>query len=90
MLILRDIQFGDEAVLTKTVDVEENETTLQDLLALVRDGAEVLLTEGDTPLARLVPDAKSDKPRVFDLHPGAIWMSDDFDDPLPDEFWLGE
>jgi hypothetical protein len=20
---------------------------------------------------------------------GQIWMSDDFDDPLPDEFWLG-
>jgi hypothetical protein len=30
------------------------------------------------------------KPRVFDLHPGAMWTSDDFDDPLPDEFWLGE
>jgi len=23
------------------------------------------------------------------LHAGA-WMSDDFDDPLPDEFWFGE
>ncbi len=73
-------------MLTKTVDVEENETTLQDLLALVRDGAEVLLTEGDTPLARLVPASKS---RIPDLYPG-IWMSDDFDDPLPDEFWLGK
>lgn len=28
--------------------------------------------------------------RVPNLHPGAIWTSDDFDDPLPDEFWLGE
>ena len=28
--------------------------------------------------------------RVFDLHEGAIWMSDDFDDELPDSFWLGE
>ena len=24
------------------------------------------------------------------LHRGAIWMSDDFDEPLPDEFWPGE
>ncbi|MBI1280878.1 MAG: DUF2281 domain-containing protein [Anaerolineaceae bacterium] len=29
------------------------------------------------------------KPRILGLHPGAIWTSDDFDDPLPDEFWLG-
>jgi len=30
------------------------------------------------------------KPRILGLNPGAIWTSDDFDDPLPDEFWLGE
>jgi hypothetical protein len=30
------------------------------------------------------------KERIPNLHPGAIWTSDDFDDPLPDEFWLGE
>ncbi len=30
------------------------------------------------------------QPRVFNLHPGAMWTSDDFDDPLPDEFWLGD
>ena len=30
------------------------------------------------------------KPRILGLHPGAMWTSDDFDDPLPDEFWLGE
>jgi mRNA-degrading endonuclease RelE of RelBE toxin-antitoxin system len=28
--------------------------------------------------------------RVPDLNKGQIIMSDDFDDPLPDEFWLGE
>ncbi|QLE59381.1 DUF2281 domain-containing protein [Nostoc sp. TCL26-01] len=28
--------------------------------------------------------------RVPDLNRGEIWMSDDFNDPLPDEFWLGE
>jgi hypothetical protein len=26
--------------------------------------------------------------RVLGLHEGRIWMSDDFDDPLPDAFWL--
>lgn len=29
------------------------------------------------------------KVRVLGLHAGSIQMIDDFDDPLPDEFWLG-
>ena len=28
--------------------------------------------------------------RVPGLHPGEILTSDDFDQPLPDEFWTGE
>lgn len=28
--------------------------------------------------------------RVLGLGVGDIWMSDDFDEPLPDEFWFGE
>jgi hypothetical protein len=32
----------------------------------------------------------SHAPRTPGLHQGEIWMSDDFNDPLPDEFWLGE
>jgi hypothetical protein len=30
------------------------------------------------------------KDRVAGLHQGQIWMSDDFNEPLPDEFWLGK
>lgn len=31
------------------------------------------------------------KKRIPGLHRGnAYWMADDFDAPLPDEFWLGE
>lgn len=31
------------------------------------------------------------KKRTPGLHKDAeYWMADDFDDPLPDEFWLGE
>jgi hypothetical protein len=30
------------------------------------------------------------KPRIMDLHKGQVWMSEDFDEPLPDEFWLGD
>jgi Protein of unknown function (DUF2281) len=30
------------------------------------------------------------KRRVLGQHKGMGWMSDDFDQPLPDAFWLGE
>jgi antitoxin (DNA-binding transcriptional repressor) of toxin-antitoxin stability system len=60
---------------------------------LLSDDTEILLTRGDIPLARLspvdqVPAAKGQ--RIPGLHRGTTWVSDDFDDPLPDEFWLGE
>ena len=28
--------------------------------------------------------------RVPDLNRGEIWMSEDFNEPLPDDFWMGE
>jgi hypothetical protein len=28
--------------------------------------------------------------RVLGLHQGMGWMSEDFNEPLPDAFWLGE
>ncbi|MEH2195848.1 MAG: DUF2281 domain-containing protein [Nostoc sp.] len=28
--------------------------------------------------------------RVLGLNQGKIWISDDFNEPLPDEFWLDE
>ena len=73
----------------KQIDLQE--TNLKELIALVQQGAEILLTEGDTPVARLLPVAEtSKKERVLGMHPGSIWVSDDFDDPLPDEFWFGK
>jgi len=74
---------------TKTVDIHEAQTHLVELLSLVTTGTEIILTEGSTPLARIVPLAEATTPRVAGLHPGAIWTSEDFDEPLPEEFWTG-
>jgi antitoxin (DNA-binding transcriptional repressor) of toxin-antitoxin stability system len=74
---------------TKTVDVQEAQTCLVELLSLVSAGIEIILTEGSTPLARIVPLGGTTTPRVAGLHPGAIWTSEDFDEPLPEEFWTG-
>jgi antitoxin (DNA-binding transcriptional repressor) of toxin-antitoxin stability system len=74
---------------TKTVDVHEAQTHLVELLSLVSAGTEIILTAGSSPLARIVPMAGPPTPRVAGLHPGAIRTSEDFDDPLPEDFWTG-
>jgi len=33
---------------------------------------------------------QNNSPRIPGLHQGEIWMSEDFNEPLADEFWLGE
>ena len=54
----------------------------------------VELQEGQEVKITIVPKDDPSQPqrgeRIMGLHPGAIVMSDDFDDPLPDSFWLGE
>jgi len=44
--------------------------------------------KGDAPISPKA-DMLSKKKRVPGLHRSAIKFSDDFNDPLPDEFWLG-
>jgi antitoxin (DNA-binding transcriptional repressor) of toxin-antitoxin stability system len=72
-------------MLTKRIDVKEAQARLQELLSQLIVGVEWILTDGMTPVARLVPISS----RVAGLHPGAIWTSPDFDEPLPDDFWTG-
>ena len=74
---------------TKTVDIHEAQIHLVELLSLVSAGTEIILTAGNTPLARIVPMAGTLTPRVAGLHPGAIRTSEDFDEPLPEAFWTG-
>lgn len=77
--------------MTQTVSVDEAQTKLPDLLAQALAGNEVIITEHGTPVARLVPVvAHTKKKRVAGLNRGTISTSEDFDEPLPDEFWLGQ
>ena len=78
-------------LMTQTVSVDEAQNKLSDLLADALAGNEVIITEHGTPVARLVPVvAHSTKKRVAGLNRGTISTSEDFDEPLPDEFWLGQ
>lgn len=76
--------------MTQTVSVAEAQDKLPDLLAQALAGNEVIITEDGTPVARLVPVVSHyRKKRVAGLNRGAISTSEDFDEPLSDEFWLG-
>jgi antitoxin (DNA-binding transcriptional repressor) of toxin-antitoxin stability system len=75
-------------MLIKTVDINEAQWT--NLLSMVKTGTEIILMEGSTFIARLVPVPSSTSSRLPNLHSGEIWTSDDFDQPLPDEFWMAE
>jgi hypothetical protein len=63
-------------------------------------GAGGVLTLAQLPFAngqavRVRIEEKSESPRttgprILGLHQGMVSMSDDFDEPLPESFWLGE
>jgi len=72
-----------------TVDIREAQAQLLHLLALALQGGDVVISKDDVPIAKLVPIEAQTKRRVAGLHPGAMQMSDDFNAPLPDDFWMG-
>jgi predicted DNA-binding antitoxin AbrB/MazE fold protein len=52
----------------------------------LREGEKVEITIAPTQDIADITHGK----RKLELFRGEFWMSDDFDDPLPDSFWLGE
>ena len=77
-------------MVTKKIDIHSSQNLLE-LISQVREGVEILIVDGDKTLAMLRPPEEPLPPRVAGLNEGSVtWISDDFDDPLPDEFWLGE
>lgn len=77
----------------RTVTIEEAQARLPELLEAATQGEELLITgDGSTyhVVVTPVPATPRVGPRMPGLGKGTLWMSDDFDDPLPDAFWLGE
>jgi prevent-host-death family protein len=76
----------------KTVNIHAAKTQLSALIAEAEAGADIVIARAGKPAVRLVPvkkkaaKPKNAKPR-FDRTPGfmkgQIWMSPDFDEPLP-------
>jgi len=70
--------------MTKTVNLEEAQSQLPDLLALAMQGHEIIIELNDKPMAKLTPCGKPPN-RVPGLDAGLVHIADDFDDPLPDD-----
>jgi prevent-host-death family protein len=73
----------------KTVNIHEAKTNLSALIAAVEAGEEVVIARANKPVVKLVAMEPKPVQRIPGLHKGEFYMADDFDAPLPDEFWLG-
>jgi antitoxin (DNA-binding transcriptional repressor) of toxin-antitoxin stability system len=74
----------------KTVTKQDIYSDLDGVVALLKEGTEIILVENDKPVIRLALVDEKPRGRTPGLLPGSMQTTDDFDEPLPDEFWLGQ
>ena len=68
-----------------TVNMHEAKTHLSRLVARVRAGEHIVIARAGEPVAVLSAFVKRPRRRKPGFDKGRIWVSDDFDAPLPDE-----
>jgi prevent-host-death family protein len=65
------------------VTVQEAQAKLADLIHRLTHGEEVVITENNEPVAKLVrTEPKKLRPRQAGSAKGKIWIAPDFDEPL--------
>jgi antitoxin (DNA-binding transcriptional repressor) of toxin-antitoxin stability system len=69
--------------------IAEAQERLKELISLAAGGSEVVIVDGSKPVAKLVAIPQAARVRIAGLNAGSAWIAPDFDDPLPDSFWLG-
>ena len=67
----------------RTFDVKELPLRFVEALC-----SEVIIVDNQIQVARVIPCPQSSA-RVPGLHAGSMNVADDFDAPLPDDFWTG-
>jgi antitoxin (DNA-binding transcriptional repressor) of toxin-antitoxin stability system len=72
-----------------TIDIHDLPARLEEAVRLASEGQEILIADEGTPRAKLIPLERAAGARVPGLHAGMVDIADDFDAPLPDDFWLG-
>ena len=72
------------------VNVHAAKTHLSRLLDQAAAGEDIVIARAGKPVARLVPfEAKPKRRGGFGAGKGKIWISDDFNAPLPDDILRG-
>lgn len=69
----------------KIVNIHAAKTHLSSLVEEAAAGEEIIIAKAGKPVARLVPLQKPDFRKSFGILKGRVWISDDFDAPLPPE-----
>lgn len=67
----------------RLVNIHEAKTHFSRLLKRIAKGEEIVIARAGEPVARLVPYETMRQPRKLGLLEGRIWISPDFDAPLP-------
>jgi prevent-host-death family protein len=75
--------------MTKIVKLYEAKTHLSNLVERAARGEEFIIAKGDEPMARLVPLSKGVNRRAPGGWEGRIYISEDFDAPLPADVLRG-
>ncbi len=73
----------------KTIAIEDAADRLPELVTRASEGEQIVIARDEYPLAKLVPFAEVEGERTFGQARGRIHVSEDFDEPLADDFWLG-
>ena len=66
------------------VDIDQVNSQIESLLHSALNGNEVIITQNDLPVLKLVSVLRSQKRRQSGSAKGLIWMSPDFDQSLED------
>jgi len=66
------------------IELEKAKAQIESLLQAALDGEEIVITQNEQPVVRLVPVSNAKLRRRSGSARGLITMSDDFDEPLED------
>jgi len=67
----------------KTVNIQAAKAHLSTLVEETGAGEEIVIAKAGKPVARLMPLEKKDFRKTLGMPKEKIWVSDDFDAPLP-------
>jgi|UniRef100_UPI0040470B44 prevent-host-death family protein len=78
--------------MTYVFNMHEAKTKLSKLVELAESGEDVQIARNGKPAVKLVVSEKRTKPKFGEFEPLEGWISDDFDEPLPEwrEYMISE